>query len=115
LKRVQIFVYFCEILKKNKNFGLMREGKIVQIIGPVIDIEFEDGYLPAIYNAIKIPRVNIEGKEEILWAEVQQHLGENRVRAVALDSTDGLVRGMKAYDTKVRLKFRLVPKFWDGF
>jgi F-type H+-transporting ATPase subunit beta len=110
LKRVQIFVYFCEIPKKNKNFRLMREGKIVQIIGPVIDIEFEDGYLPAIYNAIKIPRVNIEGKEEILWAEVQQHLGENRVRAVALDSTDGLVRGMKAYDTEGPIKVPVGPQ-----
>ncbi len=88
----------------------MREGKIVQIIGPVLDIEFEDGYLPAIFNAIKIPRVNIEGKEEILWAEVQQHLGENRVRAVALDSTDGLVRGMKAYDTEGPIKVPVGPK-----
>ncbi len=87
----------------------MREGKIVQIIGPVIDIEFEDGYLPAIFNSIKILRVNIEGKEEILWAEVQQHLGENRVRAVALDSTDGLVRGMKAYDTTEPIKVPVGP------
>lgn len=88
----------------------MREGKIVQIIGPVIDIEFENGYLPSIFNAIKIPRVNIEGKEEILWAEVQQHLGENRVRAVALDSTDGLVRGMTAYDTGEPIKVPVGPK-----
>nr|HPN38985.1 F0F1 ATP synthase subunit beta [Melioribacteraceae bacterium] len=56
-------------------------------------------YLPKIYNAIKIPRKNIEGIEEELVLEVQQHLGENRVRAVAMDSTDGLVRGMKAIDT----------------
>lgn len=75
------------------------EGVIVQVIGPVVDIDFEDGYLPKIYNAIKIPRNNLEGKEEELVVEVQQHLGENRVRAVAMDTTDGLVRGMKAYDT----------------
>lgn len=75
------------------------EGIVVQVIGPVVDIDFEEGYLPKIYNAIKIPRVNIEGKEDELIVEVQQHLGENRVRTVAMDSTDGLVRGMKAIDT----------------
>jgi F-type H+-transporting ATPase subunit beta len=76
-----------------------REGKIVQVIGPVVDIDFEDGYLPKIYNAIKIPRTSLEGKEEELTVEVQQHLGENRVRTVAMDTTDGLVRGMVARDT----------------
>lgn len=75
------------------------EGVIVQVIGPVVDIDFQDGYLPQIYNSVKIPRTNLEGKEEELIVEVQQHLGENRVRTVAMDTTDGLVRGMKAYDT----------------
>jgi len=76
-----------------------REGKIVQVIGPVVDIDFEDGNLPAIFNAIKIPRTSLEGKEEELTVEVQQHLGENRVRTIAMDTTDGLVRGMAANDT----------------
>jgi len=75
------------------------EGTIVQVIGPVVDIDFQDGYLPKIYNAIRIPRTSVEGKVEVLIVETQQHLGENRVRAVAMDSTDGLVRGMKAIDT----------------
>jgi len=75
------------------------KGKIIQVIGPVIDIEFEEGHLPKIYNAIKIPRTNTEGVKEELIVEVQQHLGEDRVRTVAMDSTDGLVRGMEAYDT----------------
>jgi len=75
------------------------EGLIVQVIGPVVDIDFPDGNLPKIYNSIHIPRKNVEGIEEILTVEVQQHLGENRVRTVAMDSTDGLVRGMKAIDT----------------
>jgi len=75
------------------------EGLIVQVIGPVVDIDFEGGKLPSIYNSIKIPRKDIEGKDQDLVVEVQQHLGENRVRAVAMDSTDGLVRGMKAIDT----------------
>lgn len=77
----------------------MNEGKIIQVIGPVVDIHFSSGTLPAIHNAITIPRTNIEGVEEELVVEVQQHLGENQVRAVAMDSTDGLVRGMKAIDT----------------
>ncbi|VAX28849.1 ATP synthase beta chain [hydrothermal vent metagenome] len=75
------------------------EGRIVQVIGPVVDIDFEDGSLPKIYNAIKIPRTSLEGNEEELVVEVQQHLGENRVRTIAMDTTDGLVRGMKAIDT----------------
>lgn len=75
------------------------KGKIIQIIGPVVDIEFEGGQLPMIYNAIKIPRTSVEGVKEDLIVEVQQHLGEDRVRAVAMDSTDGLVRGMEAFDT----------------
>ncbi|MFA5832936.1 MAG: F0F1 ATP synthase subunit beta [Bacteroidota bacterium] len=77
----------------------MNEGTIVQVIGPVVDIDFSDGTPPTVLNAIKIPRTNIEGHKENLIVEVQQHLGENRVRTIAMDSTDGLVRGMKAIDT----------------
>lgn len=72
----------------------MYKGKISQIIGPVLDIEFEKGELPEIYNAIKIVRE--DGTE--LITETQQHLGENIVRTVAMDSTDGLMRGMDAID-----------------
>ena len=74
-------------------------GKIVQVIGPIIDVDFSEGKLPEINNALKIKRVNLEGVEEMLVTEVQQHLGENRVRTVAMDSTDGLVRGMEVVDT----------------
>lgn len=77
----------------------MNEGTIVQVIGPVVDIDFSGSSIPSIFNAIKIPRTSIEGKNEELVVEVQQHLGEDRVRTVAMDSTDGLVRGMKAIDT----------------
>jgi F-type H+-transporting ATPase subunit beta len=73
----------------------MNKGKISQIIGPVIDVEFGEGDLPAIYNAITVKREN----EHDLVLEAQQHLGENIVRCVAMDSTDGLVRGMEAVDT----------------
>ncbi len=77
----------------------MKEGKIVQVIGPVVDIEFSDGLLPEILNAIRIPRTTSQGEKEDLIVEVQQHLGDNRVRTIAMDSTDGLVRGTKCFDT----------------
>src|SRR3989304_1108866 len=77
----------------------MNEGKIIQVIGPVVDVDFSGSTLPSILNAVKIPRKNFEGVEEELVCEVQQHLGEERVRTVAMDSTDGLVRGMKVLDT----------------
>lgn len=75
------------------------KGQIIQVIGPVVDIQFSDGHLPKILNAIRIPRTTVEGVQDDLIAEVQQHLGEDRVRTVAMDSTDGLVRGMDAFDT----------------
>ncbi len=85
-------------------------GKIIQVIGPVVDVEFEEGHLPDIYSAIRIPRVTTEGVENDLIAEVQQHLGEDRVRAVAMDSTDGLVRGMEAFDTKEPISIPVGPE-----
>jgi F-type H+/Na+-transporting ATPase subunit beta len=73
-------------------------GKIVQIIGPVIDVEFEAGHLPEIYNALEIKSQGTAAGDIDIVAEVEQHLGENRVRAVAMKPTDGLQRGMKAVD-----------------
>ena len=73
-------------------------GKIIQVIGPVVDLDFSGGSLPSINNAVHIKRKTIEDVEDTLVVEVQQHLGENRVRAVAMDSTDGLVRGMEGVD-----------------
>ena len=76
-----------------------KPGRIVQIIGSTFDVEFEEGHLPEIYNALKIES-SIKGRVQInLTGEVQQHLGGNRVRCVALGNTDGLVRGMLAADT----------------
>ncbi|HKW56785.1 MAG TPA: F0F1 ATP synthase subunit beta [Candidatus Acidoferrum sp.] len=75
-------------------------GHVAQVIGPVLDLQFEAGHLPAIYNAVKITSEGFTVPEPIdVTAEVQQHLGEGRVRAVAMEPTEGLVRGMKAYDT----------------
>src|SRR6266478_148774 len=73
-------------------------GRIVQVIGSTFDAEFEEGHLPEIYNAIKVDS-EYKGVRIRLTGEVQQHLGGNRIRCVALGSTDGLVRGMKAIDT----------------
>jgi F-type H+/Na+-transporting ATPase subunit beta len=87
----------------------MNEGNIIQVIGPVIDIDFSGGKLPTIHNAIKIPRKNLEGQDDELICEVQQHLGEDRVRTVAMDSTDGLVRGMKAFDTGAPIEVPVGP------
>jgi F-type H+-transporting ATPase subunit beta len=78
----------------------MNEGMVVQVIGPVVDVDFSNGKLPAILNAIRIPREGRDGVTEDLVCEVHQHLGDMRVRTVAMDSTDGLWRGMKAVDTE---------------
>ncbi|MBY0460716.1 MAG: F0F1 ATP synthase subunit beta, partial [Gemmataceae bacterium] len=76
-----------------------KAGKIVQIIGSTFDVEFEEGHLPSIYNALKINARTAGGVQIDLTGEVQQHLGGSRVRCVALGSTDGLVRGMDVEDT----------------
>lgn len=85
------------------------EGRIVQVIGPVVDIDFPDGVLPEIFNAVQVP-LEKDGEKSILTLEVQQHLGENRVRTVAMDMTDGLVRGMKAIDTKEPISVPVGPE-----
>jgi F-type H+-transporting ATPase subunit beta len=76
----------------------MSIGKIVQVIGPVVDLAFEEGQLPNIMNAIAITNPTINDQEDNLIVEVAQHLGDNVVRCIAMDITDGLVRGMKAKD-----------------
>jgi F-type H+-transporting ATPase subunit beta len=73
-------------------------GKVVQIIGPVVDCEFEEKHLPMIYNCVVIEG-EAAGKPLHVSTEVQQHLGENRVRCVSMQPTEGMVRGMRAVDT----------------
>ena len=75
------------------------EGRIVQVMGPVIDVEFPEGKLPSIYNALKLTNKSLDDAEDNLVLEVAQHLGENVVRAIAMDSTEGLVRGIAVKDT----------------
>jgi len=74
-------------------------GKIVQVIGPVVDVEFEAEHLPELYNALEITATAEDGSTVRVVAEVQQHIGRNQVRAVAMSSTDAVVRGMEVVDT----------------
>ena len=74
------------------------EGKIIQIMGPVVDVEF-DGYLPAINDAIEVP-----GTKERLVLEVAAHIGDSRVRTIAMDMTEGLIRGQKVVSTGAPIK-----------
>lgn len=69
-------------------------GKVIQVIGPVIDIKFEDGHLPEIYNAI-----TVESGDKSIITEVMQHIGDDVVKTVSMEATEGIVRGMKAVDT----------------
>jgi F-type H+/Na+-transporting ATPase subunit beta len=85
-------------------------GKIVQVIGPVVDVEFPDGKLPKILNALKLTNPSISKEKENLTLEVAQHLGESTVRAIAMDSSDGLVRGMTVRDTGAPIAMPVGPE-----
>ncbi|MBM9548856.1 F0F1 ATP synthase subunit beta [Leptospira sp. 201903074] len=78
----------------------MNKGKIKQIIGSVLDISFDSGNMPEIYNAVEI-QSKVNGKDVTITAEVQQHIGNNTVRAISLQSTDGLKRGLEVVDTGI--------------
>ena len=78
-------------------------GKILQVLGPVVDVEFEQGKLPTIYTALTISNPAISDEADNLVIEVAQHLGDNVVRTIAMDVTDGLVRGMPVKDTEKQI------------
>ena len=74
-------------------------GKVIQISGPAVDVQFEEAKMPPIYQALRVTSEGFTTPEPIdVILEVQQHLGEGRVRTVAMEATDGMVRGMKAID-----------------
>jgi F0F1-type ATP synthase beta subunit len=82
---------------KRGNRGMAKEGRVLQVIGPVVDVEFEEVELPPIYQALRIVSDDFEVPEPIsIIVEVQQHLGEGRCRCVAMQPTEGLIRGMNA-------------------
>jgi len=76
-----------------------KAGKVIQVMGPVVDVEFPPGELPEIYYALRLSNPSIDDRPDNLVIEVAQHLGENTVRCVAMDTTDGLVRGQPAKNT----------------
>jgi F-type H+-transporting ATPase subunit beta len=84
-------------------------GKVIQVIGPVIDVEYEGGHMPAIYNAVRIVATLSTGEKIDIVAEVEQHLGEGRVRTVAMKPTDGLQRGMEVTDTGAPISVPVGP------
>ncbi len=88
----------------------MNKGKITQVIGPVVDVEFEPGKLPEVYHALKITNPSLGEGEWNLVCEVAQHLGENTVRTIAMDGTDGLVRGQEVLDTGAQIQMPVGPK-----
>ncbi|MFO7765331.1 MAG: F0F1 ATP synthase subunit beta [Pelovirga sp.] len=88
----------------------MNKGKITQVIGPVVDVEFEPGKLPEIYHAVKITNPSLGDEEWNLVCEVAQHLGENTVRTIAMDATEGLVRGQDVLDTGDQILMPVGPK-----
>jgi F-type H+/Na+-transporting ATPase subunit beta len=79
-------------------------GKVIQVIGPVLDVEFESEHLPELYNALRIREKSDTGVDIDVTVEVQQHIGRNQVRAVAMSSTDAVVRGMRVEDTGSPIK-----------
>jgi F-type H+/Na+-transporting ATPase subunit beta len=81
----------------------MSEGHVKQVLGPIVDVEFPVGKLPAIYNALKLTNPGLDNRPENLTLEVAQHLGENTVRTIAMDGSEGLVRGMKVRDTGAQI------------
>ena len=88
----------------------MNVGKVTQVIGPVVDVEFPPGKLPPIYQALKVSNPAISSLDWNLVLEVAQHLGENTVRTVAMDATEGLVRGMDVQDTGDNIKVPVGPQ-----
>ncbi len=85
-------------------------GKITQVIGPVVDVEFPHGKLPNILNALTATNANVSGDKNNLVLEVAQHLGESVVRAIAMDATEGLVRGAEVIDTGAPIQMPVGPE-----
>lgn len=84
--------------------GKKNLGRIQQVVGPVVDIAFDPGHLPAIYHAVRVAHPQNPDKEWGLVLEVAQHLGENTVRCISMDTTEGLVRGQSAWDTGAQIQ-----------
>ncbi|MCX8110598.1 MAG: hypothetical protein N3D15_05065 [Syntrophorhabdaceae bacterium] len=88
--------------------GVEVKGKIVQVIGTVVDIKFPSDNLPPIYGAIYITNPTINNKQENLILEVAQHIGDSTVRCIAMDTTDGLIRGQEATYKGTQISLSLI-------
>jgi len=97
--RIGFIVFFIFNLFMNNSLEIKTNGRVIQIIGPVIDATFPEGKLPNIYNALIIRGKNASGQDISVTCEVQQLLGDKAVRAVAINATDGLMRGMEVINT----------------
>src|SRR4029453_13494950 len=85
-------------------------GRVVQVMGPVVDVDFPPGELPEVYTALRLTNPSIDDRENNLVIEVAQHLGENTVRCIAMDGTDGLRRGQSAMNTGDGIRVPVGPK-----
>ena len=88
---------------------VQKTGRVTQVIGPVVDVEFPPGSLPEIYTALTVSNPSISSETENLTIEVAQHLGENTARCIAMDSTDGLVRGQPVKNTGAPISVPVGP------
>src|SRR6478609_2447157 len=86
------------------------KGHVVQVIGPVVDVAFDSAELPEINTALKLSNKSIDTREDNLTVEVAQHLGEHMVRCVAMDTTDGLVRGQEVRNTGAPISMPVGPE-----
>ncbi|MFH0800617.1 MAG: F0F1 ATP synthase subunit beta [Pseudomonadota bacterium] len=87
-----------------------RIGKVTQVIGPVVDVRFDEGNIPEIYTALAVSNPGIDDQKDNLILEIAQHLGENTVRCIAMDATEGLVRGALARDTGAPIRMPVGPE-----
>ncbi len=88
-------------------------GKVIQISGPAVDVQFEEATMPPIYQALRVTSEGFDVPQPInVVLEVEQHIGEGRVRCVAMESTEGMVRGMQCLDRARRLRSRWASRRW---
>src|SRR6187402_755788 len=90
--------------------AVVSTGKITQVIGPVVDVEFPPGGLPKILNALTVTNASVSAEKDNLVLEVAQHLGQGVVRAIAMDATEGLVRGAEVRDTGAPISVPVGPE-----
>src|SRR5690349_3298763 len=88
----------------------LQNGKVAQVIGPVVDVDFPPGALPALLTALKVTNPSISNEQDNLVLEVAQHLGESSVRTIAMDSTEGLVRGLDVKNTGIPISMPVGPE-----